>query len=71
MGFLQVVRTAFGDIQNVRDAQYFNQTTISCMLWTSQVKMRYNKTWETLSNMNIVIRARLRFLMAEVEVARK
>ena len=71
MGFLQVVRTAFGDIQNVRDAQYFNQPTISRMLWISQVKVRYNKTWETLSNMNKVIRARLRFLMAEVEVARK
>ena len=71
MGFLQVVRTAFGDIQNVRDAQYFNQPTISRMLWISQVKVRYNKTWETLSIMNKVIRARLRFLMAEVEVARK
>ena len=71
MGFLQVVCTAFGDIQNVRDAQYFNQPTISRMLWISQVKVRYNKTWETLSNMNKVIRARLRFLMAEVEVARK
>ena len=71
MGFLQVVRTAFGDIQNVRDAQYFNQPTISRMLWISQVKVRYNKTWETLSNMNKVIRARLRFLITEVEVARK
>ena len=71
MGFLQVVRTAFGDIQNVRDAQYFNQPTISRMLWISQVKVRYNKTWKTLSNINKIIRARLRFLMAEVEVARK
>ena len=71
MGFLQVVRTAIGDIQNVRYAQYFNQPTISRMLWTSQVKARYNKTWKTLSNMNKIIRARLRFLMAEVEVARK